>query len=348
VLPARGEVWIADADAGPAGFIVFGGGEVAHLYVAPARQGAGVGAALLALAQARAEPLELWVFARNGPARAFYEGRGFRLVGESDGAENEERQPAARYRWEPTLRAWLKAAPFTLALSSGFFGFFAHAGVVSVLEDEGLRPSFVTGSSAGALVGGLWASGVSAARLRDELLALRRPHFWDPGFGAGLLRGRLFRARVEAIAAATTLEDCPTALALSVFDVRARRTVVLREGPLAPAIHASCALPVLFQPVRLAGRLYADGGVLDRPGLAAVPEGERVLYHHLTSRSPWRRKGSPALRVPVRAGLRVVALEGLPRSGPFRLDLGPSALAAAAEGMRAALEGPAVQAWSPS
>lgn len=102
LLPARAEVWIADAATGPAGFIAFGGGEVAHLYVAPARQREGVGAALLALAQARAEPLELWVFARNAPARAFYEGRGFRLVRESDGGENEERQPAARYRWEPT------------------------------------------------------------------------------------------------------------------------------------------------------------------------------------------------------------------------------------------------------
>jgi NTE family protein len=322
----------------PAGFVAFGGGEVEHLYVAPGRQGAGIGAALLGLAQARAERLELWVFARNSRARAFYERRGFRLVRETDGSENEERTPAARYRWIPTLRDWLQAAPFTLALSSGFFGFFAHAGVVSVLEDEGLLPARITGSSAGALVGGLWASGVPAARLREELLALRRADFWDPGLGAGLLRGALLRARVESIAAAPTLEACPTPLALSVYDVRARRTAVLREGPLAPAIHASCALPVLFQPVRLGSRLYADGGVLDRPALAAVPAGERVLHHHLTSRSPWRRRGSPALRVPQQAGLRAVALHGLPRSGPFRLEVGPAALAGAIDGMRAALD----------
>ncbi len=163
----------------------------------------------------------------------------------------------------PTLREWLAEGPYTLVMSSGFFGFFAHAGVVSVLEEEGLPPARVCGSSAGALVGGLWAAGLPAARIREELLALRREHFWDVRPGLGLLRGALFRQRLEA---------------------------------LAPAIHASCALPVLFQPVRIEGRLYLDGGVLDRPGLAGAPDGGRVLYHHLTSRSPWRRRGHGARR----------------------------------------------------
>jgi NTE family protein len=337
VVSGPGETWLADDRGLPAGFIAFGGGEIGHLYVRPGRQGRGLGSALLALATSRGEPLELWAFARNGRARAFYEAHGFRLVRETDGSENEERTPAARYRRVPPLREWLRAAPFTLVMSSGFFGFFAHAGAVGVLEEEGLRPARICGSSAGALVGGLWASGVPAARIRAELLALRREHFWDPGLGPGLLRGALFRARVEAIAAAPTFEACPTPLALSVFDVRARRTAVLREGPLAPAIHASCALPVLFHPVRLGGGLYADGGVLDRPGLAGASDGERVLYHHLTSRSPWRRPGSPALRVPDRPGLRAVATEGLPRAGPFRLANGPAAMEGAAAGLRAAL-----------
>lgn len=240
----------------------------------------------------------------------------------------------------PTLRDWLREAPFTLGLSSGFFGFFAHAGVVSALEAEGLRPARVVGSSAGALVGGLWAAGVPAARIREELLALRRAHFWDPSPGLGLLRGGRFRARLEAMLPVRTFEECPVPVALSAFDVLGWRTAVLAEGPLAPAIHASCAAPGLFQPVRIGGRLYSDGGVRDRHGLAGAPPGGRLLYHHLTSRSPWRRAASPALRVPVREGLRAVALEGLPRLGPFRLERGAEAMARAAEGMRAALDAP--------
>jgi NTE family protein len=237
----------------------------------------------------------------------------------------------------PTLRDWLSRAPFTLGLSSGFFGFFAHAGVVSVLEEEGLLPSRIVGSSAGALVGGLWAAGIPARRLREELLALRREHFWDPWPGIGLLRGRLFRTRVESILPVRTFEECPIPVAVSAYDVLGFRTAVLERGALAPALHASCAAPVLFQPVRIGARLYSDGGVLDRHGLAALGPGERVLYHHLTSRSPWRRRNSPALRVPARPELRAVALEGLPRLGPFRLDRAAEAMEQAAEGMRAAL-----------
>jgi NTE family protein len=241
----------------------------------------------------------------------------------------------------PTLREWLSAEPFTLAMSSGFFGFFAHAGVLSVLEEEGILPARVRGSSAGALVGGLWAAGLPARRIRDELVALRREHFWDVRPGLGLLRGSRFRARLEALAPARTFEDCRVPLAVSAFDVLARRTVVLEKGDLAPALHASCAFPVLFQPVRVGGRLHLDGGVLDRPGLAGAAEGERILHHHLTSRSPWRAKGSPALQPPRRPGMQVVALDGIPRVGPFRLELGPDAMERAAEGMRAALARPA-------
>jgi NTE family protein len=238
-----------------------------------------------------------------------------------------------------TLREWLAAAPFTLVMSSGFFGFFAHAGVVSILEDEGLMPARICGSSAGALVGGLWAAGLPAKRLREELVALRREHFWDVGPGFGLLRGALFRTRLEALAPARTFEECPIPLAVSVFDVLGARTAVLRRGALAPALHASCAAPFLFQPVRIDGRLYLDGGVLDRPGLAGAGADERVLYHHIASRSPWRRRSSPALRIPARPGLQAVALAALPRLGPFRLERGAEAMRRAAEGMRAALAG---------
>ncbi|HET7825296.1 MAG TPA: patatin-like phospholipase family protein, partial [Anaeromyxobacter sp.] len=100
----------------------------------------------------------------------------------------------------------------------------------------------------------------------------------------------------------------------------------------------SCAAPVLFQPVWIDGRRYLDGGVLDRHGLAGLRSGERVLYHHLTSRSPWRRRNSPALRVPELPGLRALAFEGIPRCGPFRMERGREAMERAAEGTRIALD----------
>lgn len=237
-----------------------------------------------------------------------------------------------------TLGEWLAEAPCTLAMSSGFFGFFAHCGVLTVLEDRGVRVRSLAGSSAGALVTGLWAAGLDAVQQRDELMRLRREDFWDPAPGLGLLRGALFRARLEALLPVRTFAECRAPLALSVFDARKRRTDVLRSGAVAPAIHASCALPVLFQPVRHEGRILLDGGVLDRPGLEGVAPGERALHHHLSSRSPWRNADDPALIPPKRAGLVALVIDDVPRTGPFRLREGAKAFEAARESAQRALD----------
>jgi predicted acylesterase/phospholipase RssA len=125
-------------------------------------------------------------------------------------------------------------------------------------KSKGSRPSAVAGSSAGALVTGTWASGVSSAELRDTLLSLRREDFWDPAPGAGLLRGQLFRRRLEGVLAAKTFEDCRVPASLVVHDVFARRPRPVSSGDLAAAIHASCAVPGMFHPVRVHGA--AHGG----------------------------------------------------------------------------------------
>lgn len=234
-----------------------------------------------------------------------------------------------------TLREHLRERPFALAMSSGFFSFFAHTGFLTVLEDEGLLPSRVSGSSAGALVTAAWASGLDAPDLARELEQLERHHFWDPAVGPGLLRGRLFRERLERLLPNREFVAGRVPAAVSVFDVRARRTRVLEEGDVTSAIHASCAVPLLFHPVSIDGRSYLDGGILDRPGLVGMPESEpRVLHHHIASKSVWRTK----LAVPRRPGMVTVVLHGLPRSGPFRLAEGRQAFRAAREVMRRALD----------
>ncbi|MBI5524740.1 MAG: patatin-like phospholipase family protein [Deltaproteobacteria bacterium] len=243
---------------------------------------------------------------------------------------------------EITLREWLGAGPFALGLSSGFFGFFAHAGLISALEKEGLFPARVAGSSAGALVGTLWTARLSARAISDRLLSLERKEFWDPFPGPGLLRGRRFRRMLESLLPVRDFSDCRWPAAISVLDVAARRVHVLDSGPLAPAIHASCAVPFLFHPVWIGGRAYLDGGVVDRHGLAGIPDGARLLYHHLASRSPWRRKNSPALMLPERPETVSLVIEGLPRSGPFRLENGTRAYALARAAARRALDEPIV------
>jgi len=238
-----------------------------------------------------------------------------------------------------TLGAWLARAPFGLAMSSGFFSFFAHTGMLDALLARGLVPAHVAGSSAGALVAGAWSAGLDPDELARVLVGLERGDFWDPSPGAGLLAGKKFDALLRRILPTTELAAGRVPVRISVFDIYARRTAVLARGDLADAIRASCAVPAMFHPVWIDRRPYWDGGILDRPGIAGVPPG-RLLFHHIASRSPWRRAGARGLALPQRPDLVALVLEGLPRSGPFRLDAGRRALELARAATERALDRP--------
>jgi NTE family protein len=232
------------------------------------------------------------------------------------------------------LAAWLADAPFSLAMSSGFFAFFAHAGMLASLTGRGFAPRAVSGSSAGGLVAGAWAAGLAAEDFAATVGELRRADFWDPAPGAGLLAGNRFDAMLRRMLPVASIGACRVPVRLSVFDIASRRTRVVDDGDLPRAIRATCALPGLFHPVWLDRRPCWDGGILDRPGIAGVPRGERLLFHHIASRSPWRMK----LGIPRRAGMVTLVIDGLPRSGPFRLDAGRLALARARAATERALD----------
>ncbi|MCB9750203.1 MAG: patatin-like phospholipase family protein [Myxococcales bacterium] len=244
-----------------------------------------------------------------------------------------------------TQRDWLARGPFTLALSAGFFGFFAHTGVLQALERAGLRPQRVTGVSAGALAGGLWAGGLAADELAEELLRLRRADFWDPGLPlGGVLRGEKFSRKLQELLGAVGTRDfgdCAVPFAAVVFDVLRRETVVLERGPLAPAIQASCTVPLMFRPRLHARRVLVDGGVRDRNGERALVSDARVLLHALPTTSPLRHVRKAKADAPQGGpGRAVLQIPALPRVSPFRLEHGPPALERAREWTTRWLESP--------
>lgn len=224
-----------------------------------------------------------------------------------------------------TLGEWLARGPFGLAMSSGFFAFYAHTGMLTALVERGLTPAHVTGSSAGAMVTGAWAAGVAPAELAAFLTKLRREDFWDPSVGAGLLAGKKFDALLREILPQDRLEACHVPIRISVFDILARRTRVLAHGDLPTAIRASCAVPAMFQPVWIDRRPHWDGGILDRPGIAGAPPG-RLLFHHIAAPAPWSRPSATGREIPRRADMVTLVLDDLPRPNPFRLDAGRQAL----------------------
>ena len=93
------DVWGASDLDRLVGFIAFRSNWIDQLYVLPDTQGRGVGMSLLRIAQTACPMLHLWTFQRNLPARRFYEARGFLVIKETDGEENETREPDVLYRW---------------------------------------------------------------------------------------------------------------------------------------------------------------------------------------------------------------------------------------------------------
>lgn len=222
-----------------------------------------------------------------------------------------------------SLADHLANTPHTLSLSAGFFGFFAHAAFVEQLVARGVRPARLTGSSAGALIAGCYAAGLEPDEILEMLTALRRADFWDPRPGAGLLGGQRMDAFLRARLPVQRFEETRVPVAMAAWDVATRQTVVLDSGDLVLAMRASAAFPALFHPVQIDGRRLLDGGIGDRSAFAPLQGDERVVYHHLASKSPWRRKNSAALQLPNRPGVLSLTLGALPRLGPFRLHEAP-------------------------
>jgi ribosomal protein S18 acetylase RimI-like enzyme len=96
------QLWGSFSDQELVGFIAFREGWIDQLYILPTWQGRRIGTTLLNIAQSRFDRLSLWTFQRNQNARKFYEKYGFRLVTETDGSRNEEKEPDALYLWQRT------------------------------------------------------------------------------------------------------------------------------------------------------------------------------------------------------------------------------------------------------
>jgi predicted acylesterase/phospholipase RssA len=219
---------------------------------------------------------------------------------------------------------------------------------VRAVLDAGIEPVVYGGASAGAMTAAAAASG-RLDRFRETILKLRRRDFWDPGlpFGAppGLLRGRRFRALLgEELPA--TFADCSTPVVTVSTNLNRRARHVDTHGDLPEAVLASCALPLLFRPVRRAGELHVDGGLVDKVPINALLEHHDVdvlLVYLIPSsslsqpwgRTPWRfldqaldlvRDDGWRQQVALAEarGVEVQVLTGPPgRLGPFAL--GPAA-----------------------
>jgi NTE family protein len=158
----------------------------------------------------------------------------------------------------------LSAPRFGLALGGGAVLGFAHVGVLMALEEAGLRPAAIAGTSAGAIVAALHAFEVPAETIRARLADLS----WRRITGItrprrGLLSNEELGRRLVELIGDVRLEDAPIPLAVVATDIGSGEKIVFREGSVADAVMASACIPGVFVPVQLGGRLLVDGALVE-------------------------------------------------------------------------------------
>ncbi|MCB0925964.1 MULTISPECIES: patatin-like phospholipase family protein [Mycobacteriaceae] len=156
-----------------------------------------------------------------------------------------------------------RASRLGLVLGAGAALGAAHAGVLQVLDDAGVHCAVVVGASAGALIGGGYAAGLSGTELADLVLAADWGTFasWRPSRRWGVLDTSPLERTIETRIGARRIEELGRRFGATAFDLRTWEPVLLTSGRLATALRASSAVPGLFAPVRVDDQLLVDGAV---------------------------------------------------------------------------------------
>lgn len=158
-----------------------------------------------------------------------------------------------------------RAPRLGLALGGGAARGFAHVGVIQVLEQNGIRPDLVVGTSAGSMVAAMYASGKTAAELEATALSMEEATLTDwslPIMGRGMLRGEALTRYVRQAVGGKLLENMSIPLGVLATDLATGQGVLFRRGDAAQAVRASSAVPGVFAPVNITGRDYVDGGLV--------------------------------------------------------------------------------------
>lgn len=156
-----------------------------------------------------------------------------------------------------------KAAKIALVLGAGAAKGFAHIGVLKILEANKVPIHMIFGTSAGSLVGCLYAYGYTAYEIQTMALTVQKGDIIDfiiPD--NGFIQGLKLAKFVNKVTKNTPLEKMPIPFYAVATDIQSGQEVVFGQGNTGTAVRASCSIPGVFRPVRIGERLYVDGGVV--------------------------------------------------------------------------------------
>lgn len=165
----------------------------------------------------------------------------------------------------PEVHLPKKKVNVALVLGAGGVRALTHLGVLEVLEEEGIPIDLIVGSSGGSIVGALYADNPCVKSVKRKIINLKKKDLLDPSIAAlpiGLIQGNALQHFLIKELKCKNFEDLKIPMVAVATNVDNNNLVLLRSGPIAPAIHASSALPPLFLPVKLYNQTLVDGGVI--------------------------------------------------------------------------------------
>ena len=160
-----------------------------------------------------------------------------------------------------------------LALGGGAAKGFAHIGVIKMLEDNGIKPVVVSGTSAGSVVGALYASGMDAYAMQEKAFALDESKIRDVSlFSGGVVKGQKLQDYVNELLGGRSIEKMKKPFAAVATRLEDGQRTVFVRGNTGQAVRASSSIPGVFEAVAIGKAHYVDGGVVSPVPVDAARE----------------------------------------------------------------------------
>ena len=203
--------------------------------------------------------------------------------------------PAATVVAPPVTAAPLPKIKVGIALGGGAAKGFAHIGVIKMLEANGIQPVVVSGTSAGSVVGALYASGMDAFQMQQTAFALDESRIRDVRlFSGGLVQGLALQDYVNEQVGKRSIQDLKKPLAVVATQLETGERTVFVRGNTGQAVRASSSIPGVFEPVTIGKSTYVDGGVVSPVPVDAARQlgADFVIAVDISSKAPGTRPGS--------------------------------------------------------
>lgn len=164
---------------------------------------------------------------------------------------------------KPVVVKPAKPPKIGLALGGGAARGFAHIGVLQVLEEQGIKPDLIVGTSAGSLAATLYAAGKTPTEMADLAMNMDESSITDWMFpGRSLMKGEALAKFVRASTANMQIENMRLPLGIVATDLNSGQPILFQRGDAGTAVRASSSVPGVFQPVKIGSREYVDGGLV--------------------------------------------------------------------------------------